>query len=173
MGCSESKVLDSVESTATGGSSSGSSLKEKLTENLLNTDTVKTMSKNAFASVLNKYPESKKIFKVPETTPTDTPLADTKEVQAASDKLLSHYMDIVKTSDSNLESTVQKKATDLSKLGVKAEYIKTYGDNLATNTTKDTTTKLSSTEEKIWKSVTSEITSKLTAAMAKLPSSSS
>ena len=73
--------------------------------------------------MLDKYPEAKKIFKVPETTKTDVELINTREVQAASDKLLNHYIDIAKTADSDLDATIRKKADELNKLGVKAEYV--------------------------------------------------
>ncbi|UJR11620.1 hypothetical protein I4U23_015801 [Adineta vaga] len=164
MGCSDSKSINTIKESQ----SNATTFKEKLTERLLNADLVKGMSKKAFVSVLNKYPEAKKVFKVPETTKTDAELVDTKEVQAASDKLLNHYMDIVKTSDDNLDAAMRKKADELNKLGVKAEYVKCYGENLAQNAAKDTDNKLSTTEEKAWKAVINEITAKLTAAMAKV-----
>ncbi|UJR11619.1 hypothetical protein I4U23_015800 [Adineta vaga] len=122
MGCSNSKTVDSLNSPDLGIGS----LKESLFERLFNTETIKELSKNAFVSVLNKYPEAKKIFNVPETTKTNSELLGTKEVQVASDKLLNHYIDIIKTTDSNVDSTVQKKAEELNKLGVKAEYIKVF-----------------------------------------------
>ena len=73
---------------------------------------------------MNKYPDAKKVFRVPETTSTDTQLVDTKEAKAASDNILSHYMDLAKTADSNLDDAIQKKAEELKKQGVKAEHVK-------------------------------------------------
>ena len=74
--------------------------------------------------MLNKYPDSKQVFRVPETTNTKTDVVDAKEVKVASDKLLDHYVDIAKTADSNVDQTIRKKAEELNKQGVKAEYIK-------------------------------------------------
>ena len=76
-----------------------------------------------FFSVLTKYPEAKEVFNVPQTTNIDT-AADTAAVKAAGDNLLSHYTDIAKSTDSDLNSTIQKKAEELNKQGVKAEYVK-------------------------------------------------
>ena len=74
-------------------------------------------------SVLEKYPAAKVVFHVPETTNVDT-TSETKEVQAAGDKLLNHYVDIVKTTDGNMDATIRKKAEELNKQGIKPEYIK-------------------------------------------------
>ena len=74
-------------------------------------------------SVLNKYPEAKKIFNVPETTKANAELLGTQEVQTASNNLLNHYIDIVKNANGDLNTAAQSKAEELKKLGVKAEYI--------------------------------------------------
>lgn len=75
------------------------------------------------SSVLEKYPAAKVIFHVPETTNVDA-TSETKEVQAAGDKLLNHYVDIAKSTDRNMDATIQKKAEELNKQGVEPEYIK-------------------------------------------------
>ncbi|CAF1345049.1 unnamed protein product [Adineta ricciae] len=165
MGCSDSKSADALQPA----SDELDNMKARLTQRLLNRDATKTHSKNAFAAVLNKYPDAKKVFRVPETTSADTQLVDTKEVKAASDKILSHYMDLAKTADSNLDDAIQKKAEELKKQGVKAEHVKCYGEALAQNAVKDTDNKLTAEEEKAWKNSVNNITAKLTAAMNKLP----
>ncbi|CAF1258738.1 unnamed protein product [Adineta ricciae] len=167
MGCSNSKAADTLNS-ADGGIES---LKENFLQRLLTTDTVKELSKNAFISVLNKYPEAKKIFNVPETTKTNAELLGTREVQTASNNLLNHYIDIVKNANGDLNTAAQSKAEELKKLGVKAEYIQTYGENLVRNTATSVDNQLSASEETAWKTLTNEITNKLTTAMDNLPDS--
>lgn len=80
---------------------------------------------NLFFSVLKKYPESKRVFGVPETaTSGTTDLINVKEVKVASDQLLDHYVDIGKSTGQNFDETMRKKADELNQQGVKAEYIK-------------------------------------------------
>ncbi|CAF1530263.1 unnamed protein product [Adineta ricciae] len=167
MGCSNSKAADTLNS-ADGGIES---LKENFLQRLLNTDTVKELSKNAFVSVLNKYPEAKKIFNVPETTKTNAELLGTREVQTASNNLLNHYIDIVKNANGDLNTAAQSKAEELKELGIKAGYIKTYGENLVRNSATSADNQLSASEETAWKTLTNEITNKLTTAMDNLPNS--
>lgn len=74
---------------------------------------------------MKKYPESKRVFGVPETaTSGTTDLTNVKEVKVASDKLLDHYVDIGKSTGRNFDDTIRKKADELNHQGVKAEYIK-------------------------------------------------
>ena len=76
-------------------------------------------------SVLKKYPEAKRAFGVSDRATTGTlNFANVKEVRAASDKLLDHYVEVGKSTGNHFDATVRQKAEELNRQGVKAEYIK-------------------------------------------------
>ena len=73
-------------------------------------------------SVLKKYPEPKRAFGLSDRATLN--FANVKEVRAASDKLLDHYVEVGKSTGNHFDATVRQKAEELNRQGVKAEYIK-------------------------------------------------
>ena len=75
-------------------------------------------------SLLNKYPEFRSFYHIPEAYKSEADLLSAPEVQRAGDHFIRLYSNIIERSEKHFDETLRQEAIELNGQGVRASQVK-------------------------------------------------
>lgn len=75
-------------------------------------------------SLLNKYPEFKSFYHIPEAYKTEADLLNAPEVEQAGANFIRLYSNIIEKSEKHFDETVRNEAIELNRQGIRTSQVK-------------------------------------------------